>query len=172
MKRFLLPAICLLLIVASCKKKNEVVPVNSISATINGVKMIFSTDVHATYSDSGKSVALYGFDGPSPNGKIMQIGLSLNKPITTGTYASGVASPSAPASPTMIYGAVNYINTPESGSTFITDASGMHASIATITSISSTNMQGTFSGTLISLNQSATITDGKFNVNFQPIITP
>jgi hypothetical protein len=171
MNRLLLPAIYLALILSSCKKKNDIVPINTISATINGVQIDFHTAVNAIYSDSSKKISLFGFAGLGSKSPIININISANNLITVGTYESGIGSAFALANPNIIYSDTGAGEDP--AYIFVTDASGSHPSIVNITSISSFNVQGTFRGVVARQgNQFATITNGKFNVNIQPSPMP
>jgi len=174
MKKLLLTAVCLVLIFSSCEKKNDsdVVPANTISATIDGNQINFNTGVEAIYSDSSKKVSLFGFAGLGSKAPVININVSSGKFIATGTYTSVAGSAFALANPNIIYTDTGAGE--DAADIFVTDGSGTHPTIVNITSASSTNIQGTFKGLVVRGTglQSATIANGKFNVNFQPVALP
>ena len=152
---------------ASCKKndpaKSNTTAVGTISATIGGVNETFTTSVIAESADTpAYNIAISGFRGTDVNRVGIQIGISSYKPITTGTYAiSSAVSNDVVYTPFVGY----YKNTSVSSiAIFGTD----NITTITITSVSNTNVQGTFSGVLLNEDGSTdtqTIANGKFNVN-------
>jgi hypothetical protein len=50
MKKYCVLVICMVALLASCKKNNDVAPSNTISATIDGVYENFNTDPYAQLS--------------------------------------------------------------------------------------------------------------------------
>jgi len=172
MKKLLLFSACIMLAFASCKKsdptKSNTTAVGTISATIGGVNETFTTSVVAESVDTPSyTIAISGFRGTGATQEGIQIGISSYKPITTGTYTiSSALSNDVVYTPFVGY----YKNTSVSSLvTFGTDFSAVHITTIIITSLSSTNVQGTFSGVLINEDGTSTdtqtITDGKFDVN-------
>ena len=171
MKKLLLFSACIMLAFASCKKNDptkSTTAVGTISATIGGVNETFTTSVIAESADTpAYNIAISGFRGTDVNREGIQIGISSYKPITTGTYTiSSALSNDVVYTPFVGY----YKNTSVSSvATFGTDFSAVNITTITITSLSSTNVQGTFSGVLINEDGTSTdtqtITNGKFDVN-------
>jgi hypothetical protein len=172
MKKFLLIAVSLLFIVTSCKKKSEdnPIPVNTISATVDGVNISLSTNISAKFSTNQIGALSYtlNIQGATPN---KAFGISLTSPdknaITKGTYTLASSKNSTPIWVYVAYEDYE-LNTNIPDQPYITDPNGIQPTTITITSISSTNVQGTFSGTLVySQGSSGTknVTNGKFNIN-------
>ncbi|MBS1530165.1 MAG: hypothetical protein JSU01_07655 [Bacteroidetes bacterium] len=171
MKRFLLPAICLLLVFTSCKKKNDVTPVNTLTATVDGINMNFNSNMTAridgNFTGTGNiDLVVEGFATNGSTNNMLGISFitaNLNS-ITAGTYTAANANNTPP-----IWAAITY-NDNSSASTHNYLTYTTVPFTITITSISKTNIQGTFSGVVADLNNSSntkTITNGKFNVNIQ-----
>ena len=166
MKKLLLFSACIMLAFASCKKNDptkSTTAVGTISATIGGVNETFTTSVIAESADTPSyTIGISGFRGTGANQEGIQIGISSYKPITTGTYTiSSALSNDVVYTPFVGY----YKNTSVSSiAIFGTD----NITTITITSVSNTNVQGTFSGVLLNEDGSTdtqTIANGKFNVN-------
>ena len=165
MKKILLFSACVMLAFASCKKSDKNAPAgsNTITANVDGNAVDFNNGATGLLSISQGGYVLFvsGFSGTGSSEQSMQIGIDSQKPITTGTYSlSSSTDPNATASPQLAYG----LGAPTPIG-FITD--GVNLTTITITSISSTNVQGTFSGVLLSSQDATTtksITNGKFNV--------
>ncbi|MDB4904273.1 MAG: hypothetical protein JWQ63_3554 [Mucilaginibacter sp.] len=177
MKKYILLFTCVLFIFTSCKKKADIIPVpiNTISATVDGANMNFNINVSAHIGANaggpGTNATLYisGLtSGTVPSGS-MSINVSsqsLNS-IIKGTYTIASANNNPPVFAFLTYG---YYDPASSGpdQPYFTDSKGIQPTTITITSISSTNVQGTFSGTLVYSQGGTgtkTITNGKFNVN-------
>jgi hypothetical protein len=172
MKKILLFAVSLLFVLASCKKTSEdnPIPVNTISATVDGVNISHNTNISAKFSSNsigGPSYTL-NIQAATPN---KAFGISLTSPdknaIAKGTYTLASSKNNTP-----IWVYVDYEdyepNTNIPDQPYITDPNGIQPTTVTITSISSTNVQGTFSGTLVYSQGGSgtkTVTNGKFNVN-------
>ncbi len=151
----------------------NLLPVNTISATIDGVDMDFKTNVHATlYTDHQidftTSLNIQGSTATvAPAGGI-GITVSSTNPgsITKGTYTIANAKNTPPVWVQLNYG---YYDPASNGpdQPYITDPNGIQPTTITITSINSTNVQGTFSGTLTYPQNNAstkTVSNGRFNV--------
>ena len=151
---------------ASCKKsdkKSNSSGTNTITADVGGSTVNFNIGVTGLLSTGQGSYVLFisGATGTGSNEQSMQIGIDSQKPIAAGTYTlSSSTSPDATAFPQLTYGIGA-----TSPTAFMTD--GTNVTTVTITSISNTNVQGTFSGVLTSALDGTTtksITNGKFNV--------
>jgi hypothetical protein len=161
MKKIIFPVVCSLLIFFSCSKSASSASGGSITATVNGSNQTFNTSALAiSEAASGAySLAITGFEGAANNSNQVTIGIAGSSPITTGTYTT---FGSAADEVSMVYslpGNIEY-------------AAISNAPQVTITSISTTNVQGTFSGilTLYSGTSSTTtesVTNGKFNVSIK-----
>lgn len=174
MKRILFGAIGLLFAFTSCKKKSDVIPVNTISATIDGVGMNFNTNVNARFTGNFEgtgNIGLVILGATTNSGPTSNMGISFvtanSGTIIKGTYSAASANNNPPVWAALAYTDYN----PGSGqpaTNYITNVNTALPFTITITSISSTNIQGTFSGSVTDLNNisnSKTVTNGKFNVN-------
>jgi hypothetical protein len=164
---------------ASCKKdsaKKTTTTTNTITATVGGSNINFSTNAVAELaSDSGAYIlAVAGASGADSSAQSIFVGLVSEGPIVKGTYTfNSSTDPYATIVPDITY-AKNL-----SGSAadfFVTDyelkvqnSTISTTTTVTITSISSTNVQGTFSAVLVNaqINNTTTqtVTSGKFNVD-------
>ena len=156
-----------LVFLASCKKSsNSSTPAGStITATVDGTPMTFN-NVLVAKDTSYLGAYLISISGISSlTASAPELSLTVDGPsaVTTGTYnlpptgtITDVPALSFSQGTTLVYSS---------------DVSGTYSSSVVITSLSKTNVQGTFTGTLtLSLGSGATtkaITDGKFNVNFK-----
>jgi len=158
----------------SCKKSSPAGPSGSITAMVNGVQTSFN---HVTYAKDSTNpnpnallnayaLAISASTGNASSGSPV-FGITITGPyaITKGTYYLDSVTVGVKTDP--IY--LSYII--GSGSTeYESNSYGANNCAVTITSISSTNVQGTFSGVLYLLNGNGplidTFTNGKFNVNF------
>ena len=163
--KLLLFSACVILAFSSCKKESKTTTTTTatLSATIGGVNETFNSSLTAQsiYNNPGYTIGITGFRGAGTNPDGLQLAVNSDKPIAKGVYTISSQTSTDPSNlPLIIY----YKST----GTFGTDVSGVNVTTITITSISSANVQGTFSGVLISEtgdNTTQTITDGKFNVN-------
>ncbi|MDB5136092.1 MAG: hypothetical protein JWP37_2695 [Mucilaginibacter sp.] len=147
----------------SCKKKDPA-PSATITATVDGIATTFNT--HAIGAKGTiQGITITTIQGTAANGTSLAI--TLNGTITAGkTYSSSANSPDD--EPLLL------LSTPDSD--FLNDDSSANLVSVTITAVSSSSIQGTFKGNLVSTNinvgnsgaQNATkvIADGKFNVSF------
>jgi hypothetical protein len=162
MKKILLISACLVLVFSACKKdssKTITTTKTGITATIDGSDVDFSTGATAqAITSSGEySIQIIGSTGSGSSAKGISVSIYSDKPIVKGTYL---------ASDTLSSSYVIYVeNAPSSNPlSFIATS----AEAVTITSISSTNIQGTFySGLLWDKDgiTPRTLTNGKFNVS-------
>ncbi|HVW13542.1 MAG TPA: hypothetical protein VHB54_06975 [Mucilaginibacter sp.] len=170
MKRFLLPAICIVLIFTSCKKKSEVIPVGTLSADIGGTTMTFNA--YATYSipvnstNNQLNIGANTSAGSSANFNIW-IHPSGGQ-IVKGTYTNaGLGN-----NPDPIVG-MDYIYPRPSGTgtkLYLSDPNNVQPVSITITSITASNVQGTFTAALLdddNRTKTLSVINGKFNVNIR-----
>lgn len=169
MKKLLLLSACVMLAFSACKKDSaKVTATNTLSVTIGGVNETFTSNVTAQsiIDTPGYTIGIAGFRGSGANLEGVQLEVNSDSPVTTGTYTINASTAqNATRFPLLAYykfmGSTNQL-------TYGTDLSGANSSTITITSISSTNVQGTFSGVLIDENGGSTteaMASGKFNVN-------
>jgi hypothetical protein len=157
-----------LVLLASCKKSNHsATPTGgTITATVDGTPMTFNNILIAK-DTAYLGAYLITFSGASSLSSASAPELSLTvdgaSPITTGTYSIGPSGYTADL-PAMSYSQGTSL-------VYSTDVSGADSSSIVITTLTKTNVQGTFSGTLtLSVGSGAAtkvITDGKFDVNFK-----
>jgi hypothetical protein len=171
MKNLLPIAFCALLFLYSCtSNKAEVTPQIAISAVINGKYETFNFKDTAR-SANANVIYVCGTNDTTSDKIIFILGSPVS--LTTGTYASHSANSNYFQ---MLFGQGpgftfdNYYYTYN-----IIDGQSYDGTV-NITTISQTNVQGTFSGTLV-LESSVlsngtrpvkTITNGKFNLSIQP----
>lgn len=164
---------------ASCKKDSaKTTGKNTITATVGGSNINFSTTAIAQLaSDSGLYVlGVQGVSGTGSSAQSVIVELLSNKPIVKGTYT--LNSSTDPNTITVIP-AIAYAKSLSGNDADIFESEldlDLENSVlttnttatVTISSISSTNVQGTFSGVLINDADGTTtenITNGKFNVD-------
>ena len=164
MKKALIFVSCILLVFTSCKKNSDVAPSNTISANINGVEESFNTNTVAQLSSLIKlndGLSIYGTNGSATGADILTISLSLNQTLTKGSYTSG--------SNTVGLVSILYQSGPFSIANlnyYATDDSANQTTVI-ITTLTGTNIQGTFSGILVNGNATKTVTNGKFNLTLK-----
>ena len=182
MKKLLLFSACVMLAFASCKKDSSktITASNTITATVGGSNMSFNTGASAALAtDSGAYVlAVVGLTGSSTTSQSIVLGFLSDKPFVKGTYTFDESTD--PNTITVL-----------PSITYLTDMSGNESSefdsnteidfgnstlsttaTVSITSISSTNIQGTFSGLLVNDGDGTTtksVTNGKFNVTLKTV---
>jgi hypothetical protein len=169
MKKILLFSACVMLAFSSCKKsdKNSSTASNTITVTVGSSNLSFNTAATAVLANSSGSYVLLvsGATGTGSNAQAISIAIDSENPIVKGTYTlNSSTSPDATSFPQISYVQSASTTNPVS---FTSDITGTNASTITITSISSTNVQGTFNGVLVSDQDGTTtksVTDGKFNV--------
>lgn len=137
----------------------------TITCTIDGTAMTFNNVLIAkdTAFFGAYALTISGASAISSSSTVFSLTVDGTSPIVTGTYNIGPTGNSTDA-PALAY---------SQGSSFAyeEDISGTKESAIVITSLSKTNVQGTFSGTLTLMTGSGpatkTVTNGKFNVNFK-----
>ncbi len=162
--RLLIPALCVLFIVSACKKSanKPASTVGTITVNIDGAAQTFNVGATAHVDNTGGfySLALIGIQSATASNSVI-VEVTSDSPIVAGTTYTGTNS-QADMSYTQISG----------NAVYQFDGSN-NASNATITvkSISSTNVQGTFSGTLELITgtgaASKVLTNGTFNLNIK-----
>lgn len=165
MKKTLLIAVCILVSLASCKK-SSVAPKNTITATIDGVTETFNVNAFAqlgTSIDLNSHLLVNGSNSSATGSDGMTIDINANTTIAKGTYINNGAAG---------FMAITYSKGPLSLSSpniYATDLNSVYPSNITITSVSNTNVQGTFSGQLLFTDGKTvkTVTEGKFNVDIK-----
>lgn len=162
MKKLSLLLVCIPCLFFACSKSGSSSNSSgSITATINGTNLTFNANAVAINVSGGGvySVAVSGFESASTSSGQVTISVAGSNVVTPGSYSNLNA---AADEVSMVYSS---------------PAGAAYAAIANppavkITSITSTNIQGTFSGVLTlysgtSSATTATVTNGKFNVNFK-----
>jgi len=168
MKKPLFITICLLLAFTSCKKNSSDAPANTISATIDGVVESFNTGGGAqlgTAVQLNSNLVITGANGVAAGSDVMSITISSNTSIAEGVYTNSGANNAGFTSILYSKGPFSLTNP----NIYATDVNGTHLTTVTITSLSSTNIKGTFSGQLL-LNGGSTVkavTNGKFNLSIK-----
>lgn len=161
MKRIIVIATCILLVFSGCKKNSNVAPANTISADIDGVTENFNTRAIATLSTgptSNSGFTILGTNGATSDSDFLSITVAINQTITTGSYTSDTSFVS------ILYkfgpSSIDNLND------YHTDLAGSPSTVV-ITKLTSTNIQGTFSGKLVYGSASKTVTNGKFNLTLK-----
>jgi hypothetical protein len=169
MKKLILFAV-LAIVFASCKKNSSGTLANSITATINDTPYVFNQDILDTTfysSDSVLQIALEAQD-LNLNTVILLFGVKNNKPLTTGTYgAFGDANHVFEFALSPFYSASDAYGILPPGSS--------KSVILTVNSLTATNIQGTFKGTIYfegdtTSTEAKIVTNGTFNFT-KPIVT-
>jgi hypothetical protein len=167
MKKTLICVIAILSFCASCKKSSSDpsnTPANTITATVDGVSENFNTSVYAKIGTGiriNSALIISGSNSSASGSDLISLTLNTNNTIDKGDYtnngSNGVTS--------IVYS--KGVSTLANPNFYATDVNGVYLSTITITSISNTNVQGTFSGKLVFPDGKTTkmVTDGKFNVN-------
>jgi hypothetical protein len=168
MKKLFLFAVCLAFIWQSCNKNTApvVAASSAISATIDGTNESFNTIDSSGYRNTATyySAFISAKTATSATADKMELDIYSPNAIAVGTY-SLTKNYNPPFGILIIYkinGSSNFAND------YVIDYTGNHPASITVSSISSTNIQGAFNGTLIAADNSGatkTITNGKFNVD-------
>lgn len=172
MKKILILSVCILFIFISCKKRTDVVPVNTITAVVNGATLNFNVNVTGgtvleALGANNTTLNINGLTASDNTAAIIGISVTPqdgSRP-AKGTYTFNSTNAHPTVYPYIVY---NSLDNNPSQQPFYTDPTGKQSTTVTITSISSTNVQGTFSGILVHSNGDGTIrtvANGKFNVN-------
>lgn len=157
---FLLP-VCLLLVVCSCKKSSTK-PANvagTLTVTIGGKAQTFNVGAVAHLDNTGgfNTLGIIGVQSTTTANSLV-ITVSSTGPITAKSYTD--ANSESQLSYTTAAGAI-----------YQDDGTSGTSSTVTIKSISSTNVQGTFSGTLMLITGTGaatqTFTNGSFNLDIK-----
>jgi len=162
MKSFLTFFSCILLLCTACKKNNDTTPTNTISAQIDGVTESFNTNPTAGLGTSvalNSSLIFFGGNGAGANDDIINVKINASQTITTSSYTSG--------SDAVGYVSISYKHGPSSilnPNTYVSDPTSQQNTVV-IKKLTSTNIQGAFSGKLFYKGASKTVTNGKFNIN-------
>jgi len=159
-KLFFLPVI-LLLAMASCKKSSSSSSngLGTITASIDGTATTFNTSATAVESTGNglSSLIIIGFQGTAGTSNSMDITLGSNSPLAANTSFSDTST---------VGNLAEFAYTTEPGNNSYSDILGGSAQVK-ITGISSSSIQGTFSG-VVTLSggtpASHTITNGTFNL--------
>ncbi len=164
MKKLLFYSVCLLVMLASCKKNKSVAPSNTITATVGGTTETFNKIILAQLSNGlelGSSLIISAASSGDENADGMSIVLNLNNSITNQAYTN--TGNFGEVSVTYVKGPTSFVNP----NAYSTDPNGTYLTTVTITSLSNTNVQGTFSGQLLFSDGKTvkSVTNGKFNVN-------
>jgi hypothetical protein len=172
MKKVFFLSIISLLAITSCKKSSTSNGTGTITANVDGTPTTFNTDAQAfSVNSSGVySIAIGGFQGAGGNSYEIAITIGGTAPVTSNTTYGDDPSINPDDEVSLVYSlfAGNNI-TAEYGA----DGTSPNTATTTITSISATNIQGTFSGGVTLVNGSGTptshtITNGRFNVKVTP----
>jgi len=157
------------LVLVSCKKSSS--PGSSIQATINDTAHNFTVLTNGSVYDAGSYIRIGGVDGTNgATANQISFVIRSNQAIVPGVYtdtANYVSLPTVENFVSITYGPVlQPIVAP-----FNYGTAGLAKSpvTVTVTSVSQTNIQGTFEGTIYlgadsSYHQNKVITNGKFNV--------
>jgi hypothetical protein len=181
MKKILLFSACVLLVFSACKKDSaKTASSNTITATVGGSNINFSTNATGELAtDSGAYVlAVGGLTGTSSSAQSIVVGLLSDKPFVKGTYTFDTSTD--PNTITVLPSIAYLTNTSGDESSefdsntdiYLQNSTLSTTCTVTITSISSTNIQGTFNGLLTNDGDNTTtktVTNGKFNVGLKTV---
>lgn len=148
----------------SCKKKEAVTPSATITANVDGTATVFNTNAKAMKA-TVEGVTVTTIQGQAANGAVISI--SLLGTVTAGkTYSAASNNPDDEP----------LLALTTSTEQFLNDDNSSNLVSVTINSVSSSSVQGTFKGDLVSTNISVgntnttpatkAITNGAFNVSF------
>jgi hypothetical protein len=156
-----------LVLVASCKKSNHSSSSTggTITATVDGTPMTFNNILVAKDTSilGAYAITISGISALSANAPELSFTVDGPDTVTSGTYSISSTGMTDDL-PALSF---------SQGTTLVyeSDISGTYPSSIVITTLTKTNIQGTFTGTItLQLGSGATtktITDGKFNVNFK-----
>jgi hypothetical protein len=163
MKSILLPAVFLIFLFSSCKKSSGVEGLPSgIAATVNGVNINFNIRPIARLTSNQTNLDVSGYAVINGDSTLIDVIITGETPVIKSHYIDN--GPYGFEGPIIMY------TTLASGSqiaqSYRTNYDLEVPTYITISFISSTNIQGTFSGTLTYPNTSViqVITNGTFNV--------
>ena len=154
-------------LLASCKKSNHSsTPAGgTITATVDGTPMTFNNILVAkdTAYLGAYLITFSGISALTANAPELSLTVDGTSPVTTGTYSIDATGMTTDL-PAMSFSQGTSL-------VYSTDITGTNPSSIVITTLTKTNVQGTFTGTLtLQLGSGAAtkvITDGKFDVNFK-----
>jgi hypothetical protein len=167
MRKIIILPVALLLVITSCKKSSSHSVSGAITANIDGIPTSFNTEAIGTLTSYGGvyELGLTAFQGAISTSNQITIGVAGSTAITPGIYGD------QPGPNTTDEVSLAYTQQP---GTILYGASGTGTDTAsvTITSISSTEAIGTFTGGVIVVTGTASptehiITNGKFDVKIQ-----
>jgi hypothetical protein len=166
MKKTLLFTVFVIVSLASCKKSSSVAPANTLSASFNGTPESFNTNLFGQNGSGvtlNSSLSILGTNGSASGADLLTITLTTNNTITTGTYTNAPNSNDGFVSILYQVGPLNLLNPDQ----YTSDVNGNYLTTVKITSISSTNIQGTFNAQLVYSDGKTikTVTNGVFNVH-------
>ena len=143
---------------SSCKKK-DVAPAVSITATVGGTATNFNVSAAALQGPVG-GVTYTNIQGSTSAGAILS--MTLAGTVTAGrTYSDAAADDND--KPLFVYA-----TSPTSDDDYLNDDDDTsNLPSVTITSVTSTTIDGTFKGLVQNTTGTKSITDGKFHVNIQ-----
>ncbi|MEI9934070.1 MAG: hypothetical protein WDM71_04305 [Ferruginibacter sp.] len=162
---FLLPIVSLLFIFSSCKKDSANNVTGTITATVNGTSLSFNVEATAVLDTvrGNYGVAIIGLQSFSLSSKEITLAISGGStPIAVGTYTD-----TSTVGRTVLIGYANAADSTAWSST----GTAPNISTVTITSLNSSQIQGTFNGQLeLALGSNpgastATVTNGSFNLH-------
>jgi len=160
--QFLLLPLCLLLVLSACKKNSTKTNVTgTFTATIGGKTQTFNVGAQANLQHNGDfyTLGLIGVQSASASNSMI-ISITSSSPITAKTYSDSDSDSPAQMSYTMASGAV-----------YQDDGADGTSGTVTIKSITNSNVQGTFSGTLMLITGTGaatqTVTNGTFNLDIK-----
>jgi hypothetical protein len=158
MKTFLLLALLCFTAFSSCKKEDTGSQPDNLSASFDGISKTFNYSLTGAISSSGGVYGLQvvGFVDNPTTSDALYLSVFSDSPITNGTYVDGQSATIVFADPTV--DGTNYSNA----------LSNTNPISITITSISNTNVTGTFSGDLFlnanSSDPKKVVGNGQFSV--------
>ena len=167
--RKLLILLVVLLMITSCKKTDTNTSTTAaISVDIDGVPTTFNTDAMAVQTNTylNYSIVISGYQNTALTSSLMSITIGGPSPITVGTYHDIYTGGD-------VVNLFRYTQQPGSG-VYGTIGSGSDTATVTITSIDSTEIQGTFTAAQPQLLFGSTspsnhdFSNGKFAVKFNP----
>ena len=145
---------------SACKKGNDDGGTgNNLSASINGTTMTFNNSLVASNTSAGGAygMQIVGFSGTPGTSDALYLVVYSSSAITPGTYVDGQSA------------TISY-NTQPAGTVYSNALSATNPISITITSISSTNVSGTFKGDIFAgasiSGAKKVLTNGQFNVKF------
>jgi hypothetical protein len=147
--------ICFILFcVTSCKKNHDSTPTYSISADIDGVQESFNTRPTGELNTDA-AITIFGSNGDIASSDVISITIVSDTAIAAGTYSSNEGD--------VFITYKNGVSTAENTNTYVSQV-GSEPTTITVTKLSSSNIEGTFSGKLFYNGARKTIANGKFNV--------